>query len=244
MPQNSHILCVLLAMAGCAEAPRASPSVGDEPTLAILGPDGVTCGAVAVTPSLAITANHCVSESEVTFVTATHDGHADRTAFGVVVAREPTSDLAVFSGTGLVPATIEQGNVEFEHATTLVTHVPAPWTVTTRHPLDTRDGFVQTERLELGMSGSGLWDDAGRLVGIAVGNDARTGFFAGRGRILALLHAAPVSLPAKVPAPSAALWGDPSLSIDSLIASAKQRREHIEAGLNRLERGGDESSPR
>jgi S1-C subfamily serine protease len=213
--------------------------MGDEPTLAILGPDGVTCGAVAVTPSLAVTANHCVSEGEVTYVTATHDGRADRTAFGVVVAREVTSDLAVFSGSGFVPATIEQGNVEFEHATTLVTHVPAPWTLAKRHPLDTRDGFVQTERLESGMSGSGLWDDAGRLVGIAVGNDARSGYFAGRGRILSLLRAAPVSVPLKQPVPSAALWGDPNLSIETLIASAKQRREHIEAGLNRL-RAGDE----
>lgn len=239
MLKNCWILCSLLGAAACAEAPPTPPAMGDEPTLAILGPDGVTCGAVAVTPSLAVTANHCVSEGEVTYVTATHDGRADRTAFGVVVAREVTSDLAVFSGSGFVPATIEQGNVEFEHATTLVTHVPAPWTVTKRHPLDTRDGFVQTERLESGMSGSGLWDDAGRLVGIAVGNDARTGFFAGRGRILSLLRAAPVTVPLKQPAPSAALWGDPNFSIETLIASAKQRREHIEAGLNRVERGGE-----
>ncbi|HTQ07935.1 MAG TPA: serine protease [Polyangiaceae bacterium] len=228
-----------LGATACHEAPPAPPAMGDEPTLAILGPDGVTCGAVAVTPSLAVTANHCVAEGEVTYVTASHDGRADRTGFGVVVAREVNSDLAVFAGSGFVPATIEQGNVEFEHATTLVTHVPAPWSVAKRHPMDTRDGFVQTERLESGMSGSGLWDDAGRLVGIAVGNDASQGYFAGRGRILALLHAAPVNAPLKQPEPSAALWGDPSLSLETLIASAKQHRERIEAGLNRIERGGE-----
>ncbi len=240
MLKTPWIFCSFLSLVACAEAPPpVAPSMGDEPTLAILGADGVTCGAVAVTPSLAVTANHCVSEGAVTYVTATHDGHADRTAFGVVVAREVTSDLAVFSGSGFVPAIIEQGNVEFEHATTLVTHVPAPWTIAKRHPLDTRDGFVQTERLDLGMSGSGLWDDAGRLVGIAVGNDARCGYFAGRGRILSLLRAAPVSVPLKQPAPAAALWGDPNLSIETLIASARQRREHIEAGLNRVERGGE-----
>jgi hypothetical protein len=239
MPKICWILCSLLGLTACAEAPLAPPSMGDEPTLALLGSDGVTCGAVAVTPSLAVTANHCVSDSEVTYVTATHDGRADRTAFGVVVAREVTSDLAVFAGEGFVPATIEQGNVEFEHATTLVTHVPAPWTTAKRHPSDTRDGFVQTERLESGMSGSGLWDDAGRLVGIAVGNDARSGYFAGRDRILSLLRATPARVTLKQPVPSAALWGDPHLSIDTLIASARQRRDQIEAGLNRLERGGE-----
>jgi hypothetical protein len=239
MSKLCWISCVVLGVAACAEAPPAPPLMGDEPTLAILGADGVTCGAVAVTTSLAVTANHCVSEDAVTYVTATRDGHADRTGFGVVVARDATSDLAVFAGSGFVPAAIEQGNVALEHATTLVSHVPAPWTLAQRRPLDARDGFVQTERLESGMSGSGLWDDAGRLVGIAVGNDARFGYFAGQGRIRALLHAAAAGPALKQPEPSAALWGDPELSIETLIASARQRREHIEAGLNRLERRGE-----
>lgn len=225
----------LLGAVACREAIVTAPAVEDEPTLAILGTDGVTCAAVALTPSFAVTANHCVPEGQVTFVTASHDGRADRTGFGTVVAREVSSDLAVFAGSGFVPATLAQGAVEFEHATTLVSHIPAPWTVGKLHPRDARDGFVQTERLESGMSGSGLWDDGGRLVGIAVGNDARCGYFAGADRIRSLLRAAPVSVPVKQPAPSAALWGDPKLSIDALLASAKQRREHIEAGLNRLE---------
>lgn len=237
MRKIASVLALGLAVTACETmTPPAPPKMDDAPTLAILGPDGVTCAAVALTPTLAVTANHCVPEREVSFVTASHTGQADRTVLGVVVAREVTSDLAVFSASGLVPATLAPGSVDYEHATTIVTHVPAPWTAARLRAVDAREGFVQTERLESGMSGSGLWDDGGRLVGIAVGNDADSGYFAGTGRILKLLHEAPVSAPLAAPVPSTALWGDPDLAVDDLIAAAKHRRQRIEARLHQLER--------
>jgi hypothetical protein len=237
MRRFSYIFSVFVVLTGCHEAAVATvPTMGDEPTLAILGEDGVTCAAVALTATLAVTANHCVPEQEVSFVTASRTGKPDRTTFGVVVAREANSDLAVFSSSGLVPATLADGAIDYEHATTLVTHVPAPWTVAKLHPNNAREGFVQTERLETGMSGSGLWDDGGRLVGIAVGNDVSSGYFAGAGRIRRLVEAAPVKAELKPPPPTAALWGDPAFSVDDLIVSARLRREHIENSLERVER--------
>jgi hypothetical protein len=226
----------VFGVGACHEVSVTAPLVGDEPTLAILGADGVTCGAVALSATLAITANHCVPDNDVSFVTASRMGVPDRTAFGVVVARAAASDLAVFATTGLVPASLAEGNIDYEHATTLLTHVPSPWTVAKLHPKNTTQGFVQTERLESGMSGSGLWDDGGRLVGIAVGNDATSGYFAGSERIRQLLDLSPVRAPLKPVAPSAALWGDPAFSVDDLIATARARREHIETSLDRLER--------
>jgi hypothetical protein len=226
------VVCLLIF--GC-HAERPAPNVNDEPTLAILGPDGVICAAVAITPALAVTANHCVSDKEVTFVTASRNGQADRTVYGVVVAREEASDLAVFTGTALVPAVIAPGRVDYEHATTLITHVPAPWTVTRRRPLDASQGFLKTDRLELGMSGSGLWDDGGRLVGIAVGNDQSLGYFADRARIRRLVDQVPHPQLGPDPAAPAALWGDPNLDVAQLIAGAERRRRHIESGLERLE---------
>jgi len=228
---------VLLSAVAChAETAPPPPTMGDEPTLAILGHDGVTCGAVALTTELAVTANHCVPEAAVSFVTANRKGQADRTSIGIVVARAVGSDLAVFSGDGFVPATLAQGTIDFEHATTIVTHVPVPWSTLKLHPVDAREGYVQTERLDSGMSGSGLWDDGGHLVGIAVGNDAKCGYFAGSSRILKLLQAAPVSAELKTPAPTAALWGDSALGVNGLIAAAQAKRAHIEAWLQHIER--------
>jgi hypothetical protein len=209
--------------------------MGDEPTLAILGHDGVICAAVALTPTLAVTANHCAPEEGVSFVTATRMGKPDRTGLGVVVVRDARSDLAVFAGSGFVPARVNEGALDVEHATTLVTHVPAPWTTLELRPKEVHEGFVRTERLDSGMSGSGLWDDGGELVGIAVGNDARSGYFAGAERIVDLVRLAPgrpVLLP---PQPNLALWGDPRLSLENMLEASKRRRAHIEAGLNRLE---------
>jgi hypothetical protein len=218
-----------------AELRPPGPTVSSEPTLAILGHDGVTCGAVALTTELAITANHCVPEAAVSFVTANKNGQADRTSLGIVVAREVSSDLAVFSGDGFVPAALAQGTLDYEHATTIVTHVPVPWSVLKLHPRDAREGYVETERLDSGMSGSGLWDDGGHLVGIAVGNDAKSGYFAGSSRILRLLKAAPAGTELKPPDASAALWGDPALRVDNLIAATKVHRARIEAAFERLQ---------
>lgn len=231
----SAAVCLLcLSIAGCHAEP-APARVNDEPTLAILNTDGVVCAAVAITPTLAITANHCVPDAQVTFVTASRSGQPDRTAYGVVVRREEGSDLAVFSATGLVPAMLAPGAIDFEHATTLVSHVPAPWTAAVRRPLEQGEGFLKTARLESGMSGAGLWDDGGRLVGIAVGNDRSSGYFADRDRIRRLVERVPSQPVVPDPAPTAALWGDPNLSMDALLAGAERRRRHIESGLERLE---------
>jgi len=224
-----------LVFFGCHADPPA-PRVSDEPTLAILGTDGVVCAAVAITATLAVTANHCVPEGEVTFVTASRTGQADRTANGSVVRREEAADLAVFSGTGLVPATLAPGAIDYEHATTLITHVPAPWTAAVRRPLEAREGFLKTARLESGMSGSGLWDDGGRLVGIAVGNDKTSGYFADKERIRRLVEGVPAAPNVPGPAAPAALWGDPNLDVDGLLAGAERRRRQIESGLQQLER--------
>jgi hypothetical protein len=222
-------------LAACAGAQEPVTPMGDEPTLAILGHDGVICAAVALTPTLAVTANHCAPEDSVSFVTATRMGKADRTGLGVVVVRDARSDLAVFAGSGFVPARVAEGSIDYEHATTLVTHVPSPWTIVLVRPRDAQEGFLRTQRLDTGMSGSGLWDDGGQLVGVAVGNDAQSGYFAGVERITDLLRLAPgrpVLLP---PQPNAALWGDPKLSLDGVLAASRRRRAQIEAGLERLE---------
>ena len=108
-------------------------------------------------------------------------------------------------------------------------------TAAVRRPLEAGEGFLKTARLESGMSGAGLWDDGGRLVGIAVGNDKSAGYFADRSRILRLVERAPSQPPVPEPAPTAALWGDPNLSMDELLVGAERRRRHIESGLERLE---------
>jgi hypothetical protein len=226
-------ICLFSAAPAC-HAERPAPLVNDAPTLAILGDDGVICGAVAVAPTLAITANHCVPEREVAFVTASRSGEPDRTAHGTVISRDAASDLALISSDGLVPAELAPPVIDYEHATTVVSHIPSPWSVTTLRPVDERDGFVQTPRLESGMSGSGLWDDGGRLVGIAVGNDQKLGYFAGRERLQHLMQGLPAAAAVSDATGPAALWGDPNLRVDDLLARAKARRDHIEAGLGRL----------
>jgi hypothetical protein len=220
---------------GSCHAEVTADSVQDQATLVVLGDGGVTCGAVAVAPKLAVTANHCVKTSLVAFTRAARRGVVQRQGLGVVVVRDPTSDLAVFTAEGLTPAELVVGTVDFEHATTLVTHVPAPWSRYQVRPRETTSGFLLTERLRVGMSGSGLWDDAGQLVGVAVGNDALAGYFADGSRIAALLAPTGELTPAKPRPAQGAVWGDPRLSLDALVAATKRKREHIGAALRELE---------
>lgn len=221
-------------LGGC-HAELAGDSVADQATLVVLGDDGIACSAVAVAPKLAVTANHCVKNSLVAFSSAARRGAVQRKGLGVVVVRDPTSDLAAFMAEGLTPAELVVGTVDFEHATTLVTHVPQPWSRYQVRPREAASGFLLTERLRVGMSGSGLWDDAGHLVGVAVGNDARSGYFADGSRITALLGHTGALPPAKARTAQGAVWGDPRLSLDAMLAAAKQKREHIGAALQRLE---------
>jgi hypothetical protein len=228
------MLCAVW-LGGC-HAEVAADSVADQATLVVLGDGGITCGAVAVGPKLAVTANHCVTTSLVAFTRAARRGVMQRQGLGVVVVRDPTSDLAAFTAEGLTPAALVVGAVDFEHATTLVTHVPAPWSRYQVRPREAASGFLLTERLRVGMSGSGLWDDAGQLVGVAVGNDARSGYFADGSRIAALLAPTGELMTAKPRSAQGAVWGDPRLSLDAMVAATKQKREHIGAALRELER--------
>jgi hypothetical protein len=210
--------------------------VGDQPTLAVLGESGIVCGAVAVAPRLAVTANHCARTDLVEYVAPTRRGD-HRNGLGVVVWRDAASDLAVFLAEGLIPAELAEGPIEAERVTALVTHVPEPWTLSAVQLSEIEHGFLRTGRLRVGMSGSGLWDDRGRLVGVAVGNDAKQGYFAGSERIAALLRGAPggANLRAKaVELRDPALWDDESLTFEEMLDAARKRHDHIEAELTRL----------
>jgi hypothetical protein len=97
---------------------------------------------------------------------------------GFVVVRDPTNDLALFATSNLMPAELRQRPADLANVASMVAHVPKPWGVVALHPRDIDDGFVRTERLKVGVSGSGLWDSDWRLVGVAVGNDKEAGYFA------------------------------------------------------------------
>ena len=73
----------------------------------------------------------------------------------------------------------------------MVAHVPKPWGVVAIHPSDVDEGFVRTERLRVGVSGSGLWDSDWRLVGVAIGNDNQSGYFASARLITELVRHVP-----------------------------------------------------
>jgi hypothetical protein len=214
-----------------------APSVGGKPTLAVLGEGGIACGAVAVAPELAVTANHCARTDLVEYLAPTRRSGEWRRALGLVVWRDAASDLAAFAAEGLVPAEVAEGLLEPDHVTTLVTHVPEPWSVVTVRLSEVEHGFLRTGRLRVGMSGSGLWDDRGRLVGVAVGNDEKRGYFAGTERISALLRGSPggTRLRARaVELRDPSLWESESLTFDEMLSAARRRHDRIDAELGRL----------
>jgi hypothetical protein len=167
----------------------AAPS--DDSTLAILGTDNIACGAVAVTSELAVTASHCVPETIVRYLMAPDGKQKSRPGRGFVVVRDPKNDLAVFATSHLVPAELREEPPELDGVASMVAHVPKPWGVVAIHPDEMDDGFVRTERLRVGASGSGLWDSNWRLVGVAVGNDNQAGYFATAALIRALVREVP-----------------------------------------------------
>jgi hypothetical protein len=229
------LVLFVLGCGGCRAEPP--PRVGERPTLAVLGEPGIVCGAVAVTPYLAVTANHCVKSDRVFYLAPTRKGGARRNGVGVVVWREAASDLAAFAAEGLVPAELAEGPLGADRVTTLVAHVPEPWSVLRVGLSEVEHGFLRTGRLRAGMSGSGLWDDRGRLVGVAVGNDETRGYFAGTERISALLRGAPggARLRAKaVELRDPALWEDESLTFEQMLDATKKRHDHVESELERL----------
>jgi hypothetical protein len=114
-----------------------------------------------------------------------------RVGRGFVVVRDPTNDLAVFATSRLVPAELREEPPELHDVASMVAHVPKPWGVVAIHPKDVEDGFLRTERLRVGASGSGLWDSDWRLVGVAIGNDNQAGYFATASLIRALVREVP-----------------------------------------------------
>jgi hypothetical protein len=218
---------------GCHKAVQG-PAIGDEPTLAIEGPHGIVCGAVAFAPNLAVTASHCVPGRIVRYTTLERRGVKSRTGTGFVVRRDAASDLAAFTGVGLVPAELSRSVPDPERSTRMVAHVPLPWSTVRVHPRELEEGFLHTERLEAGASGSGLWSDAGELVGVAIGNDSRSGYFASIPRISRMLRgtievAVAASDDGAPPPPDAhpAVWGDQHLGLDELFAGTKSQRRRI-----------------
>jgi hypothetical protein len=236
------IASVLLAVhaflsSGCRAAAEP-PTIGDVPTLAIEGRRGIVCAAVAFAPNLAVTASHCVPGRIVRYATIGRHGMKARHGVGFVVRRDAGSDLAAFTATGLVPAELSRAMPEPERTTRMVAHVPEPWTTVRLRPRELEEGFLHTERLEAGASGSGLWNDHGELVGVAIGNDSASGYFASIPRISRMLRgtievAVEPSDDGSPPPPDAnpAVWGDEHLALDDLFASSEGHRARIDGRL-------------
>jgi hypothetical protein len=221
---------------GCRRAVEG-PAIGDEPTLAIEGPHGIVCAAVAFAPNLAVTASHCVPGRIVRYTTLERGGVKSRTGTGFVVRRDAASDLAAFTATGLVPAELSRALPDPQRTTRMVAHVPMPWSTVRVHPHELDEGFVHTERLEAGASGSGLWTDAGELVGVAIGNDSESGYFASIPRISRMLRGTiEVAVEAsddgaRPPDARPAVWGDERLGLGELFAATKDHRQRIGSQL-------------
>jgi hypothetical protein len=227
--------CAVALFSGC-RAQIQAPAIGDASTLALHGPQGILCAAVAIAPNLAVTADHCVPSRIVRYTTAELSGRPARSGVGFVVRRDAASDLAAFTATGLVPAEMSRVAPDLSRSTRLVAHVPAPWSATTIRPISFDESFVHTERIDVGASGSGLWNDAGELVGVAIGNDRSSGYFATIPRISRMLRGtievslAPPVTPERTDA-APAVWHDPHLALDGLFTIAKTHRQRLDAEM-------------
>ncbi len=235
------VLGTLALAVACHASPSESPAIGDESTLAIEGPRGIVCGAVALSPDLAVTASHCVPGRIVHYATVDRGRVRARSDTGHVLRRDAGSDLAAFSATGLVPAELSRAPLDPERTTRMVAHVPVPWSGVIVHPQTVDEGFVHTERLAPGASGSGLFNDAGELVGVAIGNDVRSGYFASVPRISRLVRGSVNSeagappLGAAPPDARPAVWHDKNLELEVLLDESRDRRRRIEARLRRYD---------
>jgi hypothetical protein len=227
-----------LLSSGCHRTAGA-PTIGEQPTLAIEGPNGILCAAVAFAPDLAVTASHCVPGRIVRYAALERGGARTRRGVGFVVRRDAASDLVAFTATGLVSAQISRVMPSSERTTRMVAHVPTPWSTVRVRPRELDEGFLHTERLALGASGSGLWNDDGELLGVAIGNDATSGYFASIPRISRMLRgtievAVRVSDDAAPRPPDAhpAVWGDERLGLRELLATARDHRRRITTELH------------
>jgi hypothetical protein len=188
---HERVLFTLIVLATSCHGVGEVPSPTDDSTLAVVRTDTIACGAVAITRDLAVTASHCVPETVVNYLMAPDGKQRTRVGRGFVVVRDPTNDLALFATSHLVPAELRKEPPELDGIASMVAHVPKPWGVVAVHPSKVEEGFVQTERLRVGVSGSGLWDSDWRLVGVAIGNDNQAGYFASSRLITELVRSVP-----------------------------------------------------
>ncbi|HEX6278182.1 MAG TPA: trypsin-like serine protease, partial [Polyangiaceae bacterium] len=124
--QSKLAALFVAALAGGCHSVREIPEVGDDSTLAVLGDDTIACGAVAITPDLAVTASHCVPETVVNYLMSPDGRKRTRPGRGFVVVRDPTNDLALFATSHLVPAELRQKPAEVDAVASMVAHVPKP----------------------------------------------------------------------------------------------------------------------
>src|SRR5262249_8699301 len=147
----------------------------------------------------------------------------------------------LFATTHLVPAELREKPPDLDDVASMVSHVPKPWGVVAVHPVGVEDGFVRTERLRVGVSGSGLWDSDYRLIGVAIGNDTQSGYFAAASRISELVRAVPRDARGRIEIPNDAVvcespLRDPrarlgqegeGLDVEHLLDVANQKNHHI-----------------
>jgi hypothetical protein len=229
-------------VAGCHPVGEV-PGPTDDATLAVLGGASITCSAVAISRDLAVTASHCVPETVVHYLLAPDGQKKTRPGRGFVVVRDPANDLALFATSNLVPATLRQKPPDLDGVASMVSHVPKPWGVVAIHPSDFDDGFVRTERLRVGVSGSGLWDSDWRLVGVAIGNDKEAGYFATARLIGELVRLVPRDTRGRIqtgePKICGTPAGDPSprpehpeaADVRQALEKAHAKRHRIDVGL-------------
>jgi len=240
------LIAIGVFVSGCYRVGEtAAPS--DDSTLAVLGTGQIACAAVAVSQELAITASHCVPETVVHYQMAPDGQQKSRVGRGFVVVRDPTNDLAVFATSRLVPAELRDEPPELHDVASMVAHVPKPWGVVAIHPNELEDGFLRTERLRVGASGSGLWDSDWRLVGVAIGNDNQAGYFATAALIRALVREVPRDNRGRIqksdqPKVCGDLARDPSahpthpeaVDVRRLLDKASAKNQRIDVGLAKV----------
>jgi hypothetical protein len=244
---SRRVLALAACVASCHAVGPAPRATSDDSTLAVLGTGNIACGAVAISPDLAVTASHCVPETVVQYLTAADASGRTREGRGFVVVRDPTNDLALFATTHLVPAELRREPAELDGVSSMVAHVPKPWGVVAIHPSEIEDGFVRTERLKVGVSGSGLWDSSWRLVGVAIGNDRKSGYFASAALIRELVRAVPRDTRGRIQTSSQpVVCGNEdtvpgthpehpdAVRVDELLDKAKGKSHRIDLGLSRV----------
>lgn len=184
---SSWFRCLVLVVAGLASATGCGADDGPDRAEAVVGVRGEACGAtsrgvgVVVGDGRVLTNAHVVAGIDAIEV----DGRE-----GVLVGFDANRDLALITVSGLGRPGIELGSVEAGDEGTLVaidatdSYVRHPFRVRRRIRATGediyRDAGADRRALEVevefapGWSGAGLFDDQGRLVGVAFAESRRT----------------------------------------------------------------------